>query len=76
MQGWILAATPYSLGKQRNYCRLNDKGISERGRELRDLTRHRSQLVAEQTRVGNRIQKTLEDANVKLAPVATDSRFT
>ena len=41
-------------------------------RELRDLTRHRSQLVAEQTRMANRIHKTLEDANVKLGSVATD----
>jgi transposase len=41
-------------------------------RELRDLTRHRSQLVAEQTRVANRIHKTLEDANIKLGSVATD----
>lgn len=35
-------------------------------RELRDLTRHRSQLVGERTRVANRIRKTLENANVKL----------
>jgi transposase len=41
-------------------------------RELRDLTRHRAQLVAEQTRVANRIHKVLEDANVKLAAVASD----
>ena len=41
-------------------------------RELRELTRHRSQLVAEQTRAANRIHKTLEDANVKLGSVATD----
>ncbi|MBM4285630.1 MAG: IS110 family transposase [Deltaproteobacteria bacterium] len=41
-------------------------------RELRDLTRHRSQLVAEKNRVANRIQKILEDANIKLASVATD----
>lgn len=41
-------------------------------RELRDLTRHRSQLVAEQTRLANRVHKTLEDANVKLGSVATD----
>lgn len=41
-------------------------------RELRDLTRHRSQLVAEQSRVCNRVQKILEDANIKLASVATD----
>ena len=41
-------------------------------RELRDLTRQRSQLVAEKSAVANRIQKTLEDANIKLASVATD----
>jgi transposase len=41
-------------------------------RELRELTRQRSQLVAEQARVAQRIQKVLEDANIKLASVATD----
>jgi transposase len=41
-------------------------------RQLRDLTRHRAQLVAEKTRVANRIQKVLEDCNIKLASVATD----
>jgi transposase len=41
-------------------------------RDLRDLTRHRSQLVEEKTRTINRIQKVLEDANIKLASVATD----
>lgn len=41
-------------------------------RDLRDLTRNRAQLMAEQTRVANRIQKLLEDANIKLACVATD----
>ncbi len=41
-------------------------------RELRDLTRHRTQRVEEKTRTVNRIQKVLEDANVKLASVATD----
>jgi transposase len=41
-------------------------------RDLRDLTRHRSQLVAERTRVANRIHKILEDANIKLGSVATD----
>ena len=41
-------------------------------RELRDLTRQRSQLAAEQARVANRIHKTLEDANIKLGSVATD----
>lgn len=41
-------------------------------RELRDLTRHRTQLVEERTRTVNRIQKVLEDANIKLAAVAAD----
>jgi transposase len=41
-------------------------------RELRDLTRQRSQLASEQSRVANRIHKTLEDANIKLGSVATD----
>jgi transposase len=43
-----------------------------RQRELRDLTRQRSQLGAEQTAVANRIQKVLEDANIKFGSVATD----
>jgi transposase len=41
-------------------------------RELRDLTRYRTQLVAERARVANRIHKVLEDANIKLGAVATD----
>jgi transposase len=40
--------------------------------ELRDLTRHRTQLVEEKARTVNRIQKVLEDANIKLAAVAAD----
>ena len=36
-------------------------------RELRDLTRQRAELVREQATVANRIQKVLEDANIKLA---------
>jgi transposase len=41
-------------------------------RELRDLTRHRSTLVAERARVVNRVQKVLEDANIKVADVVSD----
>lgn len=41
-------------------------------RELRDLTRHRSTLVEERARVVNRLQKTLEDTNLKLGDVVTD----
>jgi transposase len=40
--------------------------------ELRELTRQRSQLVGEQSRVAQRIAKVLEDANIKLGSVATD----
>jgi transposase len=47
--------------------------IPERGiRELRDLTRRRKQLVYACTAEKNRIQKILEDANVKLGSVLTD----
>jgi len=41
-------------------------------RDLRDLTRHRVNLVQERARVVNRLQKVLEHANIKLASVATD----
>jgi transposase len=41
-------------------------------RELRDLTRYRSSVAADRARLVNRIQKTLEDTNIKLASVATD----
>jgi len=41
-------------------------------RELRDLTRTRVSLRQDHTAVANRMQKILEDANVKLASVATD----
>jgi len=41
-------------------------------RELREVTRYRTKLVEERARLVNRIQKVLEDANVKLASVASD----
>jgi transposase len=41
-------------------------------RELRELTRYRTTLVRERTAEANRLQKTLEGANIKLASVATD----
>lgn len=41
-------------------------------RQLRDLTRTRARLVEERVAVTNRIQRILEDANIKLASVATD----
>jgi transposase len=41
-------------------------------RELRELTRHRRQLVQEHSREANRIQKVLETAIIKLGDVAAD----
>src|SRR5437867_1116214 len=41
-------------------------------RQLRDLTRHRSNFVRERVNLVNRLQKTLESANIKIASVATD----
>ena len=41
-------------------------------RELRELTRYRTELIEERTAHVNRLQKTLETANIKLAAVATD----
>jgi len=41
-------------------------------RELRELTRYRTSLIRERAAEVNRVQKTLEGANIKLASVATD----
>ncbi len=41
-------------------------------RELRELVRYRTHLIDERTREVNRVHKVLEDANLKLASVATD----
>jgi transposase len=41
-------------------------------RELRDLTRQRTQLVGDRARAANRVQQVLEDAGIKLASVAAD----
>lgn len=41
-------------------------------RELRDLTRQRTQLSGDRGRVINRIQKTLESANLKITSLITD----
>jgi transposase len=47
--------------------------VPDRGqRELRELTQYRTSLVRERTAEANRLQKTLEGANIKLAAVATD----
>ena len=41
-------------------------------RDLRDLTRHRSNFVRERVNLVNRVQKVLESANIKLGCVASD----
>ena len=41
-------------------------------RQLRDLTRQRTELIRDRAAVVNRIHKVLEDANIKLASVASD----
>ncbi len=41
-------------------------------RELRELVRYHTQLLQERSREVNRVQKVLEDANVKLGSVASD----
>src|SRR5262249_20854407 len=41
-------------------------------RELRDLTRYRKTIAQERSRAINRLHKILEDADIKLASVATD----
>lgn len=45
---------------------------STRQRELRDLTRYRVRLTEERAREVNRVQKTLEDTNLKLGDVVSD----
>lgn len=44
----------------------------EEQRDLRDLTRYRTKLTNERSAATNRVQKVLEDANIKLASVVTD----
>jgi transposase len=41
-------------------------------RELRGLTRYRRTFIQERVTLINRVQKLLEDANIKLAAVASD----
>jgi len=41
-------------------------------RELRELTRYRTSVIEERSRTINRLQKILEDTNIKLAAVASD----
>ena len=52
---------------------LNNSFIpGEEQRDLRDLTRYRTKLTNERSAAVNRVQKVLEDANIKLSSVVTD----
>jgi transposase len=62
---WIATLMQYGL-LQRSFI------PSRAQRELRDLTRYRLSLVEERNRFANRLQKVLEDTNIKLSSVATD----
>jgi transposase len=42
-------------------------------RELRDLTRHKRKLIQAMTAEKQRVEKVLEDANIKLASIASDT---
>ena len=67
------------IGDAQWLCQLLEHGLLRASfvppkpiRELRDLTRYRKSLVWERAREANRLQKLLEDANIKLSDVASD----
>jgi len=60
-------------------CKVAERGMlrpsfvpPEPIRRLRDLTRYRVELVGERNREKNRVEKLLEDAQIKLSVVASD----
>jgi len=60
-------------------CKLNERGMLRSSfvppvqiRRLRDFTRLRADLTADRTRHKQRLEKLLEDAQIKLGTVATD----
>jgi transposase len=60
-------------------CELMSVGLLKRSfipeveqRDLRDLTRYRRRLVEERTAARNRLEKILEDSNIKLASVVSN----
>jgi transposase len=60
-------------------CKLMRYGLLEQSfipdewqRDLRDLTRYRTRLIQEKSSAVNRLQKILEDANIKLSSVVSD----
>jgi transposase len=86
--GWSTPATPEQLPGRPKTDRLDAvwlAKVAERQmlrpsfvpppeiRRLRDLTRYRADLVAARTAEKNRVEKLLEDAQIKLSVVAADS---
>jgi transposase len=60
-------------------CKLMSLGLLKRSfipeveqRDLRDLTRYRRRLVEERTSASNRLEKILEDSNIKLSAVVSE----
>jgi transposase len=60
-------------------CKLMGIGLLKRSfipqveqRDLRDLTRYRRRLVEERTSASNRLEKILEDSNIKLSAVVSN----
>jgi transposase len=60
-------------------CKLMRYGLLEHSfipdewqRDLRDMTRYRTRLMQEKSNAANRLQKILEDANIKLTSVLSD----
>lgn len=62
---WIATLMQHGL-LQRSFIPNRDQ------RELWDLTRYQRSLIQERSRFTNRLQKVLEDTNIKLTSVATD----
>ena len=63
----------YHNGGQLQHGLVRGSFIPDRPqRELRDLTRYRKSLIRDRASAVNRLQEVLEDANIKLASVATD----
>ena len=52
---------------------MRQQATLQRKLPLRDLTRYRTKLVQYQSAIANRIQKLLEQGNIKLASVVSDA---
>src|SRR5260370_7042942 len=71
--GRLISKTPSGspIGSQHGLLKASFIPSSPQ-RELRDFTRYRVRLTEEKAREINRVQKTLEDTNLKLGDVVSD----